>query len=108
MHMAKKMLKDVRTQAKAASTKPRLSATELRRVANEAGRSLHPATVRHEARTVLIYFKVSEDLTIALAKHARAEGITQKQLFTRWVAPAGRPMDDRVLEDRSPRRRVAA
>ena len=107
MHMTKKMLRNVRPQVrKAAPAKPRLSATELRRAAKEAGRLLPPATVRHERRTVLVNFKVSEDLAIALAEHA--EGVTQKQLFTRWAAAAGLPVDDRDLEDHSPRRRVAA
>jgi hypothetical protein len=86
----------------------RPDATALRRVAADAGRSLPPATVRPGRRTVLINVKVSEDLAIALAERAEAEGMTQKQVITRALASAGLPVDALDLEDRSPRRRRAA
>ncbi len=50
----------------------------------------------------------SEELAIALAKRAKAEGITQKQVITRALATAGLPVDALDLEDRSPKRRSAA
>ncbi len=86
----------------------RPDAAALRRVAADAGRSLPPATVRPGRRTVLINVKVSEDLAIALAERAEAEGMTQKQVITRALASAGLPVDALDLEDRSPRRRRAA
>ena len=86
----------------------RPDATALRRVAADAGRSLPPATVRPGRRTVLINVKVSEDLAIALAERAEAEGMTQKQVITRALASAGLPVNALDLEDRSPRRRRAA
>ena len=67
-----------------------------------------PAVVRPTRRTVLINVKVSEELAIALAERAEAEGITQKQVITRALAAAGLPVDALDLEDRSPRRRRAA
>ncbi len=57
---------------------------------------------------MLINVKVSEDLAIALAERAEAEGMTQKQVITRALASAGLPVDALDLEDRSPRRRRAA
>lgn len=77
----------------------------LRRVAAEAGRTMPPAIVRPERRTVLFNIKISEDLAFALADRAEAEGITQKQVVTRALAAAGLPVDPLDLEDRSPRRR---
>jgi hypothetical protein len=56
---------------------------------------------------VLINVKVSEDLAVALAERAEAEGITQKQVITRALAAAGLPVDPLDLEDRTPRRRRA-
>jgi hypothetical protein len=56
----------------------------------------------------LINVKVSEDLAIALAERAEAEGMTQKQVITRALASAGLPVDALDLADRSPRRRRAA
>jgi hypothetical protein len=81
------------------------SAATLRRVAVEAERSEPPAIVRRERRTVMINVKVSEDLAIALADRAEADGITQKQIITRALAAAGLPVDPLDLEDRTSRRR---
>ena len=67
-----------------------------------------PAVVRPTRRTVLINVKVSEDLAIALAERAEAEGVTQKQVITRALAAAGLPVDALDLEDRSPKRRRGA
>ena len=91
-----------------ASQSGRPDATALRRVAADAGRFMPPATVRPGRRTVLINVKVSEDLAIALAERAEAEGMTQKQVITRALALAGLPVAALDLEDRSPRRRRAA
>ena len=66
-----------------------------------------PAVVRPTRRSVLINIKVSEDLAIALAERAEAEGVTQKQVITRALAAAGLPVDALDLEDRSPKRRRA-
>jgi hypothetical protein len=67
-----------------------------------------PAVVRPTRRSVLINVKVSEDLAIALAERAEAEGVTQKQVITRALAAAGLPVDALDLEDRSPKRRRGA
>ena len=67
-----------------------------------------PAVVRPTRRSVLINIKVSEDLAIALAERAEAEGVTQKQVITRALAAAGLPVDALDLEDRSPKRRRGA
>ena len=67
-----------------------------------------PAVVRPTRRSVLINIKVSEDLAIALAERAEAEGVTQKQIITRALAVAGLPVDALDLEDRSPKRRRGA
>jgi len=67
-----------------------------------------PAVVRPTRRSVLINIKVSEDLAIALAERAEAEGVTQKQVITRALAVAGLPVDALDLEDRSPKRRRGA
>jgi hypothetical protein len=50
--------------------------------------------------------KVSEELAVALAERAEAEGITQKQVITRALAAARLPVDPLDLEDRTPRRRL--
>jgi hypothetical protein len=83
------------------------TADQLRQVASDAGRSLPPATVRPERRTVMVNVKMSEEAAIALAERAKAEGITQKQLICRALEAAGVPMDPLDLEDRTPRRRAA-
>jgi hypothetical protein len=110
--MAKNPLKSlakvplVPTAPDAPNTRP--DAMALRRVVAEAGRSMPPASVRPGRRTVLINVKVSEDLAIALAERAEADGMTQKQIITRALAAVGLPVDALDLEDRSPRRRRAA
>lgn len=85
-----------------------VDASTLRRVAADAVRSEPPAVVRPERRTVLINVKVSEELAIALAERAEAEGVTQKQIITRALAAAGLPVDPLDLEDRTTRRRRRA
>src|SRR5690348_9653978 len=109
--MTQKQLKSLAKAPKPAASAPsvdRPDASTLRRVAAEAGRSIPPAVVRPTRRTVLINVKVSEELAIALAQRAEAEGVTQKQIITRALAAAGLPVDALDLEDRTPRRRVAA
>lgn len=110
--------KRLKSLAAAADTSPAMlplappahipDADVLRRVAAEAGRSVPPAVVRPERRTVLFNIKISEELAFALAEQAQAEGITQKQVVTRALAAAGLPVDPLDLEDRSPRRRRRA
>lgn len=109
--MAQKQLKSLaKAPEPSASATPvdRPDTSTLRRVAGEAGRSIPPAVVRPTRRTVLINVKVSEELAIALAQKAEAEGVTQKQIITHALAAAGLPVDALDLEDRTPRRRVAA
>src|SRR5262245_28471129 len=84
---------------------PRPDANALRQVAAEAGRVMPPAVVQRARKTVLINVKVSEDLAIALAERAEAEGKTQKQIITHALAAAGLPVDALDLEDRTARRR---
>jgi hypothetical protein len=84
------------------------NAAALHRVAAEVGRSLPPAVASRDRRTVLVNVKMAEHTAIALAKHAAAEGVTQKQFICRALAAAGVPMDPLDLEDRTPRRRAAA
>lgn len=79
----------------------------LRQVASDAGRSLPPAMVRPDRRSVMVNVKMGEAAAIALAERAKAEGITQKQFICRALEAAGVPMDPRDLEDRTPRRRAA-
>jgi hypothetical protein len=95
--MATKQFKSVRAPA----------ADMLRQVASDAGRSLPPAIVRPDRRTVMVNVKMGETAAIALAERAKAEGITQKQLICRALEAAGVPMDPLDLEDRTPRRRAA-
>jgi hypothetical protein len=110
--MAGKPLKSVAGSQASADLPPRPvhrpDADALRRVVTEAGRSVPPAVVRPTRRSVLINVKVSEDLAIALAERAEAEGVTQKQVITRALAAAGLPVDALDLEDRSPKRRRGA
>jgi hypothetical protein len=87
------------------STQAPADTQTLRRVAADAGRVLPSAVVRRERKTVLINVKVSEELAVALADRAEAEGVTQKQVITRALAAAGLPVDPLDLEDRTPRRR---
>jgi hypothetical protein len=91
-----------------APASPRLDSNVLRQVAADAGRSMPPAVVRTNRRTVLINVKVDEGLAIALAEHAQAAGITQKQVIMRALAAAGLPVSPIDLEDRTPRRRRIA
>jgi len=84
------------------------SANVLRQIAADAGRSLPPATVRTNRRTVLINVKVDEALAIALAERAQTEGVTQKQIIMRALKAAGLPVSPLDLEDRTPRRRGGA
>ena len=79
----------------------------LRQVATDAGRSLPPAAVRAERRTVMLNVKVGEAAAFALAEQAKVQGITQKQFICRALEAAGVPMDPLDLEDRTPRRRMA-
>jgi|HubBroStandDraft_6_1064221.scaffolds.fasta_scaffold601537_1 hypothetical protein len=88
------------------TTKAPADAATLRQVAADAGRVLPAAVVRRDRKTVLINVKVSEELAVALAERAEAEGITQKQVITRALAAAGLPVDPLDLEDRTPRRRL--
>ena len=88
------------------SAKAPVDPETLRQVATESGRALPSAVVRRERKTVLINVKVSEELAVALAERAQAEGITQKQVITRALAAAGLPVDPLDLEDRTPRRRL--
>jgi hypothetical protein len=90
------------------SSAERPDASILRQVAADAGRSMPPAVVRANRRTVLINVKVDVTLAIALADRAQAEGITQKQVIMRALAAAGLPVSPLDLEDRTPRRRRAA
>jgi hypothetical protein len=83
------------------------AADMLRQVASDAGRSLPPAMVRPDRRTVMVNVKMSEAAAIALAERAKADGITQKQFICRALEAAGVPMDPLDLEDRTPRRRAA-
>jgi hypothetical protein len=53
---------------------------------------------------VLINVKVDEARAIALARHAAAEGVSQK----RARLAVDLPVDPLGLEDRTPRRRTAA
>lgn len=103
-----KTLAPVQQEPPLRSTGTRPDAAALRRVAAEAGRSIPPAVVQRSRRTVLVNVKVSEELAIALADRAEAEGITQKQVITRALAAAGLPVDALDLEDRSPKRRRTA
>ncbi len=83
------------------------AADMLRQVASDAGRSLPPAMVRPDRRTVMVNVKMGETAAIALVERAKAEGLTQKQFICRALAAAGVPMDPLDLEDRTPRRRAA-
>lgn len=109
--MAKNTLKGL---AKMPETPPlpapsdRPNADTLRQVAAEAGRTMPPAVVRPNRRSVLINVKVDEALAIAIAERAEAEGITQKQVIMRSLAASGLPVDAMDLQDRTPRRRRAA
>jgi hypothetical protein len=95
--MATKQFKSVRAPA----------ADMLRQVASDAGRSLPPAMVRPDRRTVMVNVKMGETAAIALAERAKAEGVTQKQFICRALEAAGVAMDPLDLEDRTPRRRAA-
>jgi len=99
--MAAKQFKSVRN---AAAPTPAASC----QIVSEASRALPPAVVRRARRTVLVNVKMAEESAIALAKQAAGEGITQKQIICRALAAAGVPIDPLDLEDRTPRRRVAA
>ena len=82
-------------------------AATLRQVAADAGRSLPSAVVRPDRRLVMVNVKMVEELAVALAQQAKAQGITQKQFICRALQAAGVPMDPLDLEDRTPRRRAA-
>lgn len=79
----------------------------LRRVAADAGRVLPSAVPRRDRRTVMVNIKMAEESAVALARHAKAQGITQKQFVCGALQAAGVPMDPLDLEDRSPRRRAS-
>lgn len=83
------------------------SSSMLHHVAAEAGRALPPAVAVRGRRTVLVNVKMAEELAIALARKAAAEGLTQKQFICRALAAAGVPMDQLDLENRTPPRRAA-
>jgi hypothetical protein len=82
-------------------------ASVLRRIASDAGRSLPPAMVRPDRRTVMVNVKMDEAAAIALAERAKADGITQKPFICRSLEAAGVPMDPLDLEDHTPRCRAA-
>lgn len=83
---------------------PRPDANSLRRVAEMAGRSLPPAVLALERRTVLVNLKVGIDLADALADRAEREGVTQKMLICQALAGIGLPVDPLDLQDRTKRR----
>lgn len=100
--MATKTFKSARAPADTATLR------QVAQVAADAGRVLPAAVPSRERRKVLINVKVTEDLALALAQRAEAEGVTQKQVITRALAAAGLPVDPSDLEDRTPRRRFVA
>ena len=112
--MSKSVLKSIGKAPEAAADHHRArsdrpDASVLRQVAADAGRTVPPAVVRTERRRqVLINVKVDEELAIALADRAVADGVTQKQILMRALAAAGLPVNPLDLEDRTRRRRRAA
>jgi hypothetical protein len=94
--------------AKKAALRPAADKATLHRVAAEAERFEPPAAVRPSERSVLINVRLAERTAIALAKRARAEGLTQKQWLARLLAKEGLPVDPADLQDRRPRQRVDA
>lgn len=83
---------------------PRPTAAELLRLAG-ADQSQPPAVMREQHKTVLVNFRVTEKLAIALASAAIERGITQKVILARALKASGLDVPSEDLQDRSPRRR---
>jgi len=85
-----------------------VDAATLRRVAGQAGRELPAATVRQDpGKIVLVNIKMREVSAVAIARTAKARGITQKQLVCTALQAAGVELHPFDLEDRTPPRRAA-
>ena len=81
------------------------SGAMLHRVASVSESRQPPAIVEQERRrTAALHFRVGEELALEIAARADAAGETQKQVIMRALAAAGFSVDQRDLEDRSPRR----
>lgn len=86
------------------ATAPRLSSVELKRIAG-ADQSQPPAVMPRIQRTVMVNFRLSEDLADALSAAAAHSGTTQKVIVARALASAGLRVPPEDLEDRTRRRR---
>jgi uncharacterized tellurite resistance protein B-like protein len=105
--MASKRLQSVgRTEVPASeqAVTPRLSSAELKRIAG-ADQSQPPAVMPRVQRTVMVNFRLTEDLADALAAAAASSNTTQKVIVARALASAGLAVPAEDLEDRTKRRR---
>jgi hypothetical protein len=83
-----------------------LDAAMLHRVAGQAGRELPAATVRPDpGKIVLVNLKIREVSATAIARAAKARGVTQKLLVCTALQAVGVELHPFDLEDRTPPRR---
>lgn len=92
----------MKTLKQRSSSRP--SAEEVLRVATEAAPTLPPAQVQGRDKASTLNLRVQESTVEALARTAREQGLTMKQVVVRALAGAGVPVAPLDLEDRTPRR----
>lgn len=86
-------------------TPSRLSAEEALRISAEQAPTLPPAQLSKSDPPTTLNLRVQVSTIKALARKAKASGLTQKQIICRALAEAGVDVAAEDLEDRTPRRK---
>ena len=86
-------------------TLPRLAAEEALRISAEQAPTLPPAQLSATDHPTTLNLRVRVSTVKALARKAKASGLTQKQIICRALAEAGVEVATADLEDRTPRRK---
>ena len=87
-------------------TPSRLPVDEALRISAEQAPTLPPAQLSKPDPSTTLNLRVRASTITALARKAKASGLTQKQLICRALAEAGVEVATEDLEDRTPRRKA--
>ncbi len=83
----------------------RIPADEALRISAEQAPTLPPAQLPASDPSTTLNLRVRVSTIQALARKAKASGLTQKQIICRALAEAGIEVATADLEDRTPRRK---
>jgi predicted DNA binding CopG/RHH family protein len=87
--------------------RPRPSALEALRVVATQTPTLPPATIERADRATTLNLRLRQSTVEAIAREAKARGLTIKQLIMEGAKSVGVPIAPSDLEDRTPRRKHA-